>query len=69
MLILGVFLGVGALMGCKSRDVVPEGDGKTRLRLWAMPNTDGPKDVLEQILGRFRAQNPDIEVEVEIIDW
>lgn len=69
MLMLGVILGIGTLMGCRSRDAIPEGDGKTRLRLWAMPNTAGPKDVLDQILVRFRAQNPDIEVEVEIIDW
>lgn len=69
MLMLGMFLGIGALMGCRSRDPLPEGDGKTRLRLWAMPNTAGPKDVLDQILERFRQQNPNIEVEVEIIDW
>lgn len=70
--VAGLLASVGmlALGGCKAKRG-SEGDSGagTVLRFWAMPNTSKPQADLEQILERFKAQNPDIDVQVEILDW
>jgi multiple sugar transport system substrate-binding protein len=70
ILALGAIACLFTLAGCKSK---PGSDGDagagTSLRFWAMPNTSKPQADLEQILERFKAENPDIDVQVEILDW
>jgi len=69
-LALAAVAGVFALAGCKSkRGQDGEAGTGTVLRFWAMPNTSKPQADLENILKRFESQNPDIDVQVEILDW
>lgn len=70
MMALGAVAGLLAMAGCKTRRG-SDGDSSaaTTLRFWAMPNTSKPQADLEQILERFKAENPDIDVQVEILDW
>lgn len=58
-----------ALAGCKGSKDSAGDTGKVTLRLWAMTNTSKPKDDLEKVLERFKAAHPDIDVQVEILDW
>lgn len=63
-----IAMGLLGLGGCrKSSDGTD--DGKIHLRLWAMPNTSRPQGDLEAIIKRFEANNPNIRVTVEILDW
>jgi len=63
-----VFALAFGLSGCrKAHD--SKDDGKVTLRLWAMPNTSRPQGDLEAILKRFEDANPNIAVNVEILDW
>lgn len=69
ILVLGAIAGLSALSGCKSKRGEGDSGSGTVLRFWAMPNTSKPQTDLEQILERFKSQNPDIDVQVEILDW
>jgi multiple sugar transport system substrate-binding protein len=69
ILALGAVAGLSVLFGCKSKHGEGDTGSGTVLRFWAMPNTSKPQADLEQILERFKAQNPDIDVQVEILDW
>lgn len=67
LLVAGAAL-VISLGGCRKK-ASDEADGKTVLRLWAMPNTSRPQGDLEAIVARFEEANPGIHVSVEILDW
>lgn len=69
ILALGAAIGGLVLSGCKVSQQTGKSDDKAVLRFWAMPNTTRPKEDLDTIIERFRQQNPDVGVEVEIIDW
>ena len=69
ILALGAVAGLSVLLGCKSKSGEGDAGSGTVLRFWAMPNTSKPQADLEQILERFKAANPDIDVQVEILDW
>ncbi len=69
-LVLGALACLLVLTSCKfKRGPDSDSGAPTTLRFWAMPNTANPKADLEQILQRFKTLNPDIDVQVEILDW
>ena len=58
-----------SMVACKGGKDGSADDSKVTLRLWATPNTSRPKEDLEKLVEAFKAKNPDIDVQVEILDW
>lgn len=47
-----------------------ETDGsKTTVTMWVMPNSGEPEEDLKTVLAPFLEQNPDLDVQITILDW
>jgi multiple sugar transport system substrate-binding protein len=46
-----------------------ESSKKIVLQFWAMPNSPEPKHDLDALLADFEEQNPNIDVEITVLDW
>ena len=44
-------------------------NGKTKLVMWIMPNSQEPVNDLKQVLRPFLNKNPEIEIEIVSLDW
>jgi len=62
--ILLVILLCLCLFGCRGGN-----DGKIRLTMWIMPNSQEPVNDLRQVLRPFLNRNPDIEIDIVSLDW
>ena len=63
--VIVVFLLCLGLFGCGGGG----NNGKTKLVMWIMPNSQEPVNDLRQVLRPFLNKNPDIEVEIVSLDW
>lgn len=43
--------------------------GKTKVTMWVMPNSGSPEEDLKSVLEPFLKDNPDLEVEITVLDW
>ncbi|MDR1997316.1 MAG: sugar ABC transporter substrate-binding protein [Candidatus Margulisbacteria bacterium] len=62
LLVLGICF---SLFGCGGGGA----DGKVKLTMWIMPNSQEPVKDLQQVLRPFLNKNPDIEIEIVSLDW
>lgn len=57
------------LTGCGKKESAKKASEKVTLKMWVMPNSSKPKEDMEKLIAPFTKKNPNINVQVEVLDW
>ena len=57
------------LTGCGKKESAKKGTENVTLKMWVMPNSSKPKEDMEKLIAPFLKANPNIKVQMEVLDW